>query len=50
MENEGMQINNNIQTLIKEKINGDIDESTFKIWKLELQKELPIFWEFMNRF
>ena len=50
MENEGMQINNNIQTLIKEKINGDIDEPTFKMWKLELQKELPIFWEIMNRF
>lgn len=27
------------------KINEDIDESTFDMWKSELQKDLPIFWE-----
>lgn len=26
----------------------DIDESTFNMWKSELQKDLPIFWESMN--
>jgi len=24
---------------------GEIDNSTFMLWKSELQKELPIFWE-----
>ena len=28
---------------------GDIDESTFKIWKSELQKELPQFWQSINQ-
>jgi hypothetical protein len=27
----------------------DIDEITFDDWKSELEKELPIFWEEMNR-
>ncbi len=27
----------------------DLDESTFDFWKEELQKELPAFWEEMNR-
>jgi len=26
----------------------NIDDSTFHIWKSELQKELPIFWEEMS--
>jgi hypothetical protein len=38
MKENGMQINNNIE---------DIDENTFTMWKLELQKELPSFWEIM---
>ena len=45
-----MQINGNIQITDKEKNNNDIDELTFKIWKSELQKELPSFWEVMNKF
>ncbi len=28
----------------------ELDESTFKIWKSELQKELPTFWESMTEF
>lgn len=27
---------------------GDIDEFTFKIWKSELQRELPEFWQSIN--
>lgn len=27
---------------------GDIDNSTFLVWKSELQKELPSFWESMQ--
>ena len=45
IENNGMQINNN-----QKNINEDIDESTFILWKSELQKELPSFWETLNRF
>ena len=26
----------------------ELDESTFNIWKTELQKELPTFWEEMT--
>ena len=26
----------------------ELDESTFNVWKSELQKELPVFWEEMN--
>ena len=46
---DGMYIDN-IQDLCEEKINRDIDESTFIIWKSELQKELSSFWELMNKF
>jgi len=28
--------------------NGELDEITFDIWKDELQKELPSFWEDMD--
>lgn len=45
IENNGMQINNN-----QNKFNEDIDESTFILWKSELQKELSSFWETLNRF
>jgi hypothetical protein len=45
IQNDGMQINNNIQDL-----NEDIDETTFIIWKSELKKELSSFWESMNRY
>ena len=38
LKENGMQINNNIE---------DIDEATFVMWKSELQKELPNFWEIM---
>ena len=30
------------------KKNEDLDESTFDVWKSELQKELPTFWEEIN--
>ena len=26
----------------------ELDDSTFNVWKSELQKELPSFWEEMN--
>ena len=26
----------------------ELDESTFNVWKSELQKELPAFWQEMN--
>ena len=48
-KNIGMQIGENIQNLSENKINEDIDESTFILWKSELQKELPSFWQIMNR-
>ena len=50
IKNDGMQINNNIQMTNKEKIDRDIDELTFNLWKSELQKGLPNFWEIMNKF
>jgi len=50
INNNGMQISENIQNLSKDEINEDIDESTFIMWKSELQKELSSFWEIMNRF
>ena len=43
-------MSNNVQNLNKDKINREIDESTFIMWKSELQKELPSFWESMKRF
>ncbi len=30
--------------------NGNIDENMFNMWKAELQKGLPSFWESMNKF
>ena len=27
----------------------DLDEPTFDLWKSELEKELPSFWQEMNR-
>ena len=30
--------------------NGNIDGNMFNMWKAELQKELPSFWESMNKF
>ena len=43
-------MSNNVQNLNKDKINREIGESTFIMWKSELQKELPSFWEIMNKF
>jgi hypothetical protein len=50
IKNDGMHMSNNVQNLNKDKINREIDESTFIMWKSELQKELPSFWEIMNKF
>ena len=46
MKKYGMQ--ENICKNILEDNNGDIDSSTFLLWKSELQKELPSFWESMQ--
>ena len=38
--------NDELQThLIKNLNNEELDDSTFSLWKSELQKELPMFWE-----
>ena len=34
--------------LISLKREEELDESTFIMWKYELQKDLPNFWESMN--
>lgn len=33
---------------MRRKDRNKMDESTFNIWKNELEKELPSFWEDMN--
>jgi hypothetical protein len=39
-------ISNELQTqLIKTVNNEELDDPTFTLWKSELQKELPMFWE-----
>jgi len=41
--------NNELQTkLIKNINNEEIDDPTFTLWKSELEKELPMFWESMD--
>jgi len=49
-KNEGMQQYNRTKILRGSKKVGYLDDSTFTIWKSELQKELPSFWESMRRF
>jgi len=49
-KNEGMQQYNNTNNIIESMRIGNLDESTFSLWKSELQKELPSFWESMKRF
>ena len=40
---------NELQTHLIKNINKEeLDESNFNLWKLELQKELPMFWESME--
>jgi hypothetical protein len=34
--------------LIKNVNKEELDDSTFSVWKLELEKELPMFWESME--
>ena len=46
-DNEGMQMENHTKFFRNGKKEGEIDESTFTVWKSELQKELPSFWESM---
>lgn len=48
-ENSWMSKNKYIKFFKNIKSEGDIDENTFNIWKSELQKELPSFWESMKR-
>jgi len=45
-----MQQKKNSKFIIGFKGEADIDEHTFDIWKSELQKELPSFWDSMQRF
>lgn len=41
--------NNELQTHFIKNINKEeLNDSTFTLWKLELQKELPMFWESME--
>jgi len=50
MKNNKEYLNNNrtgFFTSSKKKYH--VDESTFLTWKNELQKELPCFWESMNK-
>ena len=47
MKKYGMQ-ENICKDILEESNIGDIDNSTFLVWKSELQKELPSFWESMQ--
>ena len=42
-------LNNEYQTkLIKTRKIEELDDPAFSLWKTELQKELPMFWESME--
>jgi hypothetical protein len=43
------QIKEHSMLILDYKQEDDIDEHTFNIWKMELQKELPSFWDAMSR-
>jgi len=45
MRKNGMQQHNCEDILRNINRKNDIDDSTFFMWKSELQKELPSFWE-----
>ena len=49
-DNEGMLMENRTKFFRNGRREGEIDETTFTIWKTELQKELPSFWESMKKF
>ena len=50
IEKDGMKIRyNNVISNNKEKFQ-DFDDLTFNLWKTELKKELPYFWELMIKF
>jgi len=49
-DNEGMLMENHTKFFRNGKREGEIDDPTFTIWKTELQKELPSFWESMKKF
>ena len=40
----------NASFLRNNKQGTELDDSTFNMWKSELQKELPSFWESMSTF
>ena len=48
MRKNGMQPYNNINILEDSNLDNDINESTFLMWKSELRKGLPSFWESMQ--
>ena len=48
-KNEGMQKEIRPKFLLNTRRENDIDDSTFNIWKSELQKELPTFWEQVSK-
>lgn len=49
-EDNGMQQKKNSKLIINLNREEDIDERTFEIWKSELQKGLPSFWDSMHGF
>jgi len=48
-DNKGMLMENRTKFLRNGKREREIDDSTFTTWKLELEKELPSFWESMTK-
>jgi len=41
--------NNDLQTHFIKNINEEVmDDSTFTLWKSELEKEIPMFWQSMD--
>jgi hypothetical protein len=48
MRKNGMQPYNNIDIIEERNLENDINESEFLMWKSELQKGLPSFWESMQ--
>ena len=48
-ENKGMQQQTRSKFFMNINREEDIDEYTFNMWKSELQRELPSFWDSMSR-
>ena len=50
IEKDGIKLRYNNENSNYKYNNEGIDDSTFNLWKTELKKELPYFWELMIRF